>query len=1481
MRKILILVTMLVLSICLFGDEDYALGRLILKTYSTIDTIYTNQNGIVQIDESWFDSIAVEYEMYDLYPIVENPATSSLEKIYICEFPDSIACEMVITELEKEKDNVAYALLDLKLVNFFVPDDHYYSSQWNLEKIGMEEVWGHHLWDDEINVAVYDSGIDCADPGDPTTLDVHPDLIGQILTDGQGNMIYYTPEDEPVDNLPYDDDSHGTYVSGIINTLTDNDEGVASICGLDSYVKILPMKCSETSFLSALIDALNWLYWGLYWQDFHVEVLNISMGVRTPIIPLQHYLDLCAIIHDLITDHDLIIIAAAGNDGEDSDINLQYAYIPSGIEGVLRISSSNSEDYVSSFSNYGSDVFVAAPGTSVISTVPHYVGYGCSDNPYEFHSGTSASAPHVSGMLAFMKSHYTNLDNADIFEIINKTNDDLVLTPYQAGKVGSGRINIKKAMEINLNEVNPNFVLSHLDFEGEPILNNFTPPIEVNLMFKNFGDDLTNVEITGEFSCPNLTFNIVNGTHWENNNGVFEATHPLIQENLVTVSFGSSNTRNTMMTFVFTATDINTQEEVYCDTLYADVQLYYTGIEFYGIPITDLLIDDLDNDGIDEVLYGQLNAIDHDWHIVEYNNGDYFYNTTAIDSICLKPVAADLDNDGIKEVVIATQDGDDTNIIVMDDNLDVIQTIDMTEHIMFGLALEDLDDDGDLEIITNVHYGATPTAAYDIIFDPCSNPYRMFVPDPGYVWHTALATANLNNDLVKEAVAIAEDNNQYLCLRVLTITLGATLQDYDPEINSGGEIPPHLGHVAWHVVDPVLAKNVDSGNIYHYVFVHVIENAGGHPQRNLDYKLYCYDTTAPQSYFWCNELSTIWANTGNTPVMKDLVIGDFTDDAGLEILVPSKLLVIDVESGTEIQDLYDLDAYPFPINYNIDSFSIADTDQNDCQDIISVYYNTYFTGITTINANQQFVGDKSLYFPVNAAGDNVIYSGAVGWNGNDYLYYYLDMTCRLTDMDLDMDLCGFVEWSQRGENARNTYSYYQPIPEEISEDFTLFHDAKIDYDIEVTNAVGIEWIIEPGTEIRVERNKKIINYGIIEASSDSESEPVIITGICSESVPYFWLGINSMNASDIYFINCEYANAQGLNLNGSGTRKLHMSNIHNNKNGIYAYNNACAILYGSSIEDNDIAGLGCFNNSSLVMGPYSTNNHLGYNNVNNNDYGIESFGSSFTLGNGYNNFDQTNNSYNIKLTSSFVSPPINVEENWWGSTQTHVIESLFNYPLCFDYDPYSLSINQIPTRTGEFTPLEEAMIAFTGENYSVSISLCEIILTDSLYTWEDFAGLNCLFLSYCAIENLSELELWLSEFNSIMDSEFELAIERIYALIHRSNQEYENAIAIYEEILMNNPTYEDSCYCIIDIGDTYFESGANIRSDQLRNIPSNFDSFLEFKYDLLESFGRENSNGSDQIIPPVTLQAIYPNPFNPDTNIKFTLSKELPVRIDI
>src|SRR5664279_1380997 len=236
---------------------------------------------------------------------------------------------------------------------------------------------------DGINVAVLDTGID---------LD-HPDLAANV--EGE-YMALAAAGRYRKHRAPDDDNGHGTHVAGII-AAENNSEGVVGVApDADLYaVKVLDQNGS--GYFSDVIDGI---YWAIGTHDNStddIHVINMSLGANS-----GSY-DLSAAV-SAAEDAGILIVAAAGNDGEAVDY-------PAAYPGVIAVAATNKKNVAPYWSSRGDgkgddEVELAAPGVDIYSTYK--------DGSYETLSGTSMASPHVAGSAALVWAANSGWDATDV-----------------------------------------------------------------------------------------------------------------------------------------------------------------------------------------------------------------------------------------------------------------------------------------------------------------------------------------------------------------------------------------------------------------------------------------------------------------------------------------------------------------------------------------------------------------------------------------------------------------------------------------------------------------------------------------------------------------------------------------------------------------------------------------------------------------------------------------------------------------------------------------------------------------------------------------------------------------------------------------------------------------------------------------------------------------------------------------------------------
>src|SRR5437867_11832363 len=277
------------------------------------------------------------------------------------------------------------------------PSDPYYPNQWALPKVAWDQVYGTVSPQFLTNVAILDTGVDAA----------HPDLIGSI---GSGTSII---DDS---NGVTDVNSHGTWLAGIVAARTNNLLGIAG--GAFDNVQIMPVKVLDADGLGQDSDIIAGVVWA---ADNGASVILMAFSNPGFSQSLQDAIDYA-------WSKDVVLVAAVGNDGSNTPT------FPAGDKGVIGVSGTDQNDNLAPTSNYGSSVFLAAPGVNILGTY--------TNQSYVTWSGTSASAAMVAGSAALMRAVDPTLANGVVVNRIARTADPA----GTQGQTGNGRVNVARAL---------------------------------------------------------------------------------------------------------------------------------------------------------------------------------------------------------------------------------------------------------------------------------------------------------------------------------------------------------------------------------------------------------------------------------------------------------------------------------------------------------------------------------------------------------------------------------------------------------------------------------------------------------------------------------------------------------------------------------------------------------------------------------------------------------------------------------------------------------------------------------------------------------------------------------------------------------------------------------------------------------------------------------------------------------------------------
>ena len=255
------------------------------------------------------------------------------------------------------------------------------------ERIGIDEAWTRSTGSADVVVAVVDSGIDPA----------HPDLAGRLVP----GYNWAAPGTYPVEALHPDplQFGHGTKVAGVIAAAHGSGTSIEGVAGAGT--KIMPLRVfpdgtggAPLADIAAAID---------FAANNGADIVNLSLAAAGQ----SNTID-AAVLRAV--NRGVVVLAAAGNEGtflSNSPANSPYA---------VGVSATDDNGDTVSFTTFGPDVDIAAPGLAIDTIAP---GGGTTTI-----SGTSFATPMVAGVAALLKARHPGWDGDRIVAELFSTAED-------------------------------------------------------------------------------------------------------------------------------------------------------------------------------------------------------------------------------------------------------------------------------------------------------------------------------------------------------------------------------------------------------------------------------------------------------------------------------------------------------------------------------------------------------------------------------------------------------------------------------------------------------------------------------------------------------------------------------------------------------------------------------------------------------------------------------------------------------------------------------------------------------------------------------------------------------------------------------------------------------------------------------------------------------------------------------------------------
>jgi len=204
---------------------------------------------------------------------------------------------------------------------------------------------------------------------------------------------------------------HGTMVAGLVHRIAPG-------------AMLVPIRAFHNDGNGTIADVIQAIYYAA--DTAKVDVITMSFSSPADSDDLK-----AAIAH--AQSKGVICVASVSNSGRGT---LVY---PAAENGVIGIAATDYADFKASFSDYGDDVALAAPGVNITSTFPRSADHR---DHWAMASGTSFSTPMVAGAVALMKTlNWSGVNPSGAINFLNKAADP-ILDPAYRRKLGSGRLDV-------------------------------------------------------------------------------------------------------------------------------------------------------------------------------------------------------------------------------------------------------------------------------------------------------------------------------------------------------------------------------------------------------------------------------------------------------------------------------------------------------------------------------------------------------------------------------------------------------------------------------------------------------------------------------------------------------------------------------------------------------------------------------------------------------------------------------------------------------------------------------------------------------------------------------------------------------------------------------------------------------------------------------------------------------------------------------
>jgi len=334
-------------------------------------------------------------------------------------------------------DDAAYcrSLRDTGLFTFVTPDwlcyplsgvdDPLFANQWQHAALQSDKLWDFTQGSDDVILAIVDTGVDAW----------HPDLNSVLVFPGHNTVgkSAFAPAGGNFSDVSLI--GHGTRCAGLASASANNGQGIA---GLAPGVRVLAVRCTNQPSGAALLsDMLN----GAEWASRNgAQVVSLSFsGVTSPSVGIRG---------SVLKSLGSLMFFAAGNSGAELSAAADWS-------DVVIVSALDLSDARYSDSNFGLPIDLAAPGVSVLTTLPQ--------NRYVSATGTSFATPQAAAAAALLWSISPAISANDVQTLLISTAID-IFEPGRDASSGTGRLSPLRASRTLLGFTGETLASSPLSF---------------------------------------------------------------------------------------------------------------------------------------------------------------------------------------------------------------------------------------------------------------------------------------------------------------------------------------------------------------------------------------------------------------------------------------------------------------------------------------------------------------------------------------------------------------------------------------------------------------------------------------------------------------------------------------------------------------------------------------------------------------------------------------------------------------------------------------------------------------------------------------------------------------------------------------------------------------------------------------------------------------------------------------------------------